>query len=72
MNVRIEDTSKKIEIEAIIENSSKSPIPLPSIREGWRFDFKRQAKKPNRQTYVLYQKETPEVIEGCLIFEMKD
>jgi hypothetical protein len=45
-------------------------LKLPSIQEGWRFNFPRHAKLPNAKTYVLTTIETPNVIEGCLVFQM--
>ena len=45
---------------------------LPSLTDGWRFNFKKHSKKTIYQTYVLVCEETPNTIEGCLIFEMKD
>lgn len=49
-----------------------SIIPLPSITDGWRFNFKSQAKKKGYQTYILVREETPQVIEACLIFQLRD
>jgi hypothetical protein len=46
--------------------------PLPSITDGWRFNFKKHSKKAGYETYVLVCEETPEIIEGALIFQMKD
>ena len=46
---------------------------LPGLHEGWRFTFDKLIKKLKYATaYVLVSEETPEVIEGCLIFQMKD
>ena len=49
-----------------------SGLVLPSFTEGWRFNFRKQAKKAGFQTYVLTCDETPAEIEGCLIFSMKN
>ncbi len=49
-----------------------SGIVLPSLTDGWRFNFKKHSKKVHFQTYVLVCDETPTMIEGCLIFQMKD
>src|SRR5271156_5997678 len=47
-------------------------LPLPSIIDGWRFNFKKYSKKAGFQTYILVCDDTPDIIEGCLIFQMKD
>ena len=49
-----------------------SDVVLPSLTEGWRFNFKKHSKKTAYQTYVLVCEATPKTIEGCLIFRMKD
>ena len=49
-----------------------SGIVLPSLTDGWRFNFKKHSKKATFQTYVLVCEDTSDIIEGCLIFEMKD
>lgn len=45
---------------------------LPSITDGWRFNFKKHAKRVDFQTYILVTDSTPKVIEGCLTFQMRD
>jgi hypothetical protein len=45
---------------------------LPSMQEGWRFNFPKHAKDKGSHAYVLITEETPDVIEGCLIYKMKD
>lgn len=46
-------------------------ITLPSIHDGWNFNFdKHSIRTPYSSTYVLITEETPDVIEGCLIFAM--
>lgn len=45
---------------------------LPSITDGWRFNFKKHSAKAGFQTYVLVKEETPKIIEGCLIFRLRD
>ena len=49
-----------------------SGLILPSITDGWRFNFKKHSKKTGFQTYVLVTEEMPEIIEGCLIFQLKE
>jgi hypothetical protein len=44
---------------------------LPSITDGWRFNFKKHSKNRGFATYILTCKDTPGVIEGCLTFQMR-
>lgn len=68
MNVKILKVSSGELADAAIENRS---IKLPGLHEGWRFAFDKQIKKlPYATAYVLITEETPDVIEGCLIFQM--
>lgn len=43
---------------------------MPSIQSGWRFNFNRHIKSPNSEAYVLVKEDSPEVIEGCLIYRV--
>jgi len=70
MNVKILRTKDKKVIDAIIRKGIKSE--MPSIQDGWRFNFNKQSRLPNSETYVLVCKDSPKVIEGCLIFQMVD
>ncbi|MCF0069425.1 helix-turn-helix domain-containing protein [Dyadobacter sp. CY261] len=38
-------------------------LVLPSLNEGWRFNFHKQAQKKDSQAFVLVCENTPEVIE---------
>jgi hypothetical protein len=44
---------------------------LPSIHDNWRFNFNKHALLPNSTAYVLVSEETSDVIEGCMIFQMR-
>lgn len=68
MRVRIVDVQKNSSVDALILPGEK--FRLPSIHDGWRFNFDRHAKGIGAQTFVLVAKESPTVIEGCLIFKM--
>lgn len=48
------------------------PKEMPSIQTGWQFNFNKHSKLPNSKTYVLVTEETPDIIEGCLVFQMQD
>ena len=59
---------QSVDSEIIISSGFK----LPSITDGWRFNFRKHSNKPNFLTYVLICNETPDIIEGCFIFQMKN
>ena len=44
---------------------------LPSLQEGWRFNFPKHAKDKWAFTYVLVSEQTPHIIEVCLIYKMR-
>jgi hypothetical protein len=71
MNVKIWRVTTDELVGATIRNGQ--PIELPSIQSGWKFNFNKQIKKiPNATAYVLVSEETPEVVEGCLIFQLQN
>jgi hypothetical protein len=70
MKIKLENAATGETVAAEIKRPGS--IALPSIQENWRFNFHKQAKLPNATAYVLTNVETPEVIEGCLIFQMLD
>jgi hypothetical protein len=46
---------------------------LPSIHNNWRFNFAAQLKKlSHAKAYVLVAAGTPDIIEGCMIFQWID
>jgi hypothetical protein len=44
---------------------------LPSLSDGWRFNFKKHSKRSDFQTYILVCDKTLKTIEGCLTFQMR-
>jgi hypothetical protein len=72
MKVRILKISNNSLVDALILDSKYFEIILPSVVDGWRFNFNKHSKKRGFETYVLVKEETPKTVEGCLIFEMKD
>jgi len=67
----IELKSNKV-LTASIKSKEHLTMDLPSFNDGWRFSFDKHSKNKNFQTYILVCDTTPEVIEGCLIFKMKN
>lgn len=45
---------------------------MPSIQNGWRFNFAKHIKKPSSEAYVLVKEDTPETVEGCMIYQVLD
>lgn len=67
MNIKIRETKTKLEIKSNISLVTKNKTKLPSISDGWRFNFSKHSKGKEYETYVLTTDKTPEIIEGCLI-----
>ncbi len=72
MKIKILRSKDNLLVDADILNSNVVKINLPSIVDGWRFNFKKYSKESRFQTYVIVCEDSPSIIEGCLIFEMKD
>ncbi len=70
MKVTLVNTTNRLTVNASI--IPPGDIPLPSMTDGWRFNFRRHSRLPGAQTYVIVCEETPVIIEGCLIFKMRD
>lgn len=68
MKVKIIEVKSNHYIDGKIIEPGK--LILPSIQNGWRFNFKKHSKVKGARTFVLVTDETPNIIEGCLIFEM--
>ncbi len=71
MDVKIIDVNSKSEIKAKIALVTKNKSNLPSINDGWRFNFSKHAKGKNYETYTLATIAMPDEIEGCLIINTK-
>ncbi|WP_426668352.1 hypothetical protein ACPPVU_19520 [Mucilaginibacter sp. McL0603] len=69
MKVKIIKTATAKEVDALIRTGKLSE--MPSIQQDWRFNFDKELKKLKNATgYLLVTEETPEVIEGCMIFQL--
>ncbi len=71
MNVKIIELKTKSEVKSKISLITKNKAKLPSINDGWRFNFSKHSKGKDYQTYTLTTNATPEIIEGCLIINTK-
>ncbi|MDR6843351.1 hypothetical protein [Flavobacterium granuli] len=72
MDVKILKIAGNVLVDAKISDAKLLKLNLPSVADGWRFNFNKHSKKKGFETYVLVSEETSEKIEGCLIFEMKE
>ena len=71
MNVKIIALETKSEVKSKILLVTKNKAKLPSISDGWRFNFSKHSKGKDYETYTLTTHKTPEIIEGCLIINTK-
>ncbi|MDR2236086.1 MAG: hypothetical protein LBE92_08180 [Chryseobacterium sp.] len=71
MKVKILRTEDGELIDGEISEAKNKSINLPSISDHWRFNFKKHSQNKNTKTYILTL-DHEEIIEGCLIFEMRD
>lgn len=67
MNVEIIECKTKVEVKSTIALVTKNKDRLPSIHDGWRFNFSKHSKGKDYETYTLTTDRSPEIIEGCLI-----
>ncbi len=70
MNVKIHTTRNEIPTEASILPGLG--FVLPDLHMGWRFDFAKHSKGKDTFTYVLVTKSDKDVIQGCLIYKMRN
>jgi hypothetical protein len=63
-----------VELDELIQARiiEKGKYKLPSLHDGWRFNFPKHAKERGTHAYILVTEETPEIIEGCLLYRMKE
>lgn len=71
MDVKTLQVDEKSVVDAKILNAKTLTINLPTLTDGWYFNFRKHSKVANYVTYVLVSKRNPLSIEGCLIFEMR-
>ena len=70
MDVKITEVKTKAEIKSKILLVKKNKSKLPSITDGWRFNFSKHSKVKDYKTYILTTDKTPEIIEGSLIINI--
>lgn len=71
MNPKVIKVETAEEVNALIKEATAKE--LPSMQDGWRFNFDKQIKKLKDATgYILVTEETPAIVEGAMIFQLKD
>lgn len=71
MEVKILEVATHELVDAFVRKGK--PGELPSLHDEWRFNFGKQLKRLSYTTaYVLVTTADPNVIEGCMLFQMKD
>lgn len=71
MKVKIIRTETEEEVAALIKKGEI--LKLPSIQDGWKFNFGKELKRlKNASGFILVTEETPDIIEGCMIFQLID
>jgi hypothetical protein len=71
MKVKIIKIATAEEVDALIKKGKVKE--MPSIQQDWRFNFDKELKKLKNATgYLLVTEEAPEIIQGCMIFQLID
>jgi len=71
MNVRIIKMDSAQQVAALIKEGKVTE--MPSLQHNWRFNFNKELRKlPSATGYLLVTEETPHILEGCVIFMLKD
>ena len=70
MKVKILELSSGELTRALIREGTDKE--MPSIQDNWRFNFNKHCKLPNKRAYVLVHEDSPEIIEGCMIFSLHE
>lgn len=72
MKIKIIETKTRSEINSRIELVNKNKSKLPSISDGWRFNFRKHAQKKKYQPFILTTEKAKNTIEGCLILNSEN
>lgn len=71
MKVKIIALATNENVDALIKEGKMAE--MPSIHDGWNFDFKKQLKNlQGAKGYILVREDTPLIVEGCMIFQLID
>lgn len=70
MKVKILEVVSNQLINAEIREGEKKEIP--SLTNGWSFDFNKHSLAKGKRAFVLVREESSTIIEGCMIFSMHE
>jgi hypothetical protein len=70
MKVKILEIDSDKLIQAVIREGAKSEIP--SLKNGWRFNFNKHVLVKGKRAFVLVQEDSPNIVEGCMIFSLHE
>lgn len=70
MKVQILEVDSEELVRAIIREGLKNEIP--SLKDGWWFNLKKQSLLKGKRTFVLVKEDSVNVIEGCMIFSIHE
>lgn len=45
---------------------------MPSITDGWVFNFNKHSLAKGKRAFVLIKEDSPAIIEGCMIFSIHE
>lgn len=71
MHVIILEVETSLDVKSKISLVTKNKAILPSINDGWRFNFSKHSTGKDYETYILTTDKTPAIIEGCLIINTR-
>ena len=66
MKVKILEVDSDQLISAEIKKGDKKE--MPSLADGWSFNFNKHILSKGKRVFVLVKEDTPTIIEGCMIF----
>ncbi|MEM8894129.1 MAG: hypothetical protein AAGC88_06095, partial [Bacteroidota bacterium] len=71
MKVKIRACASDTEVKCHI-SETKDKTELPTITDGWRFNFRKNSNGKNLKTYVLSTDSAPKQVEGCMIINTEN
>lgn len=72
MKVKIFEIETATESNSRISKVGSGNPSLPTITDGWRFNFRKHSRSKGFETYVLAKENSPNLIEGSLIIHHND
>ncbi len=70
MRVLIREVKSNEFVGGLIREGKNSE--MPSIMDGWLFDFSKNIQQKGKASFILVREDTPKVFEGCMIFSLHE